>query len=88
MQPVLDEYLHDYPEIPILLRGDSVFSTPDLYKQREENGTSYVIRLKENGILRGKASDLVDELDEITRNNKVDYAVVYGEFMYKAIEEA
>ena len=84
LQPVLDEYLHDYPEIPILLRGDSVFSTPDLYKQREENGTSYVIRLKENGILRGKASDLVDELDEITRNNKVDYAVVYGEFMYKA----
>ena len=84
LQPVLDEYLHDYPEIPILLRGDSGFSTPDLYKQCEENGTSYVIRLKENGILRGKASDLVDELDEITRNNKVDYAVVYGEFMYKA----
>ena len=84
MQPVLDEYLHDYPEIPILLRGDSGFSTPDLYKQCEENGTSYVIRLKENGILRGKASYLVDELDEITRNNKVDYAVVYGEFMYKA----
>ena len=80
----VDEYLHDYPEIPILLRGDSGFSTPDLYKQCEENGTSYVIRLKENGILRGKASDLVDELDEITRNNKVDYAVVYGEFMYKA----
>ena len=47
-----------------------------------------MIRLKENGILRGKASDLVDELDEITRNNKVDYAVVYCEFMYKAIEEA
>ena len=56
LQPVLDEYLHDYPEIPILLRGDSGFSTPDLYKQCEENGTSYVIRLKENGILRGKAS--------------------------------
>ena len=55
MQPVLDEYLHDYPEIPILLRGDSGFSTPDLYKQCEENGTSYV-----------------------------DYAVIYGEFMYKA----
>ena len=84
LQPVLGEYLHDYPEIPILLRGDSGFSTPDLYKQCEENGTSYVIRLKENGILRGKASYLVDELDEITRNNKVDYAVIYGEFMYKA----
>ena len=43
-----------------------------------------MIRLKENGILREKAFHLVDELDEITRNNKVDYAVVYGEFMYKA----
>ena len=28
---------------------------------------------KENGILCGKTSHLVEELDEITRNNKVDY---------------
>ena len=84
LQPILDEYLNDYPEVPILLRGDSGFATPVLYKQCEENGTSYVIRLKENGILREKASYLVNELDEITRNNKVDYAVVYGGFMYKA----
>ena len=84
LQLILDEYLNDYPTIQILLRGDSGFATPDLYKQCEENGTSYVIRLKENGILREKASHLVDELDEITRNNKADYAVVYGEFMYKA----
>ena len=74
----------EWPEIRILLRGDSGFATPDLYKQCEENGTSYVIRLKENGILRKKASYLVDELDEITKNNKVDYAVAYGEFMYRA----
>ena len=40
--------------------------------------------MKENAILRDKASYLVDELDEITKNNKVDYAVVYGEFMYQA----
>ena len=37
--------------------------------------------MKENAILRDKASYLVDE---ITKNNKVDYAVVYGEFMYQA----
>ena len=83
LQPILDEYLNDYPSIRILLRGDSGFATPSLYKQCEENGTNYVIRLKENGILRGKASHLVEELDEITRKNKVDYVVVYGEFMYK-----
>ena len=84
LQTVLDEYLNDYPSIRILLRGDSGFATPDLYEQCEKNGTSYVIRLKENGILREKASDLVDELDEITQNNTVDYAAAYGEFMYKA----
>ena len=53
-------------------------------RQCEENGTSYVIRLKENNNLREKASYLVEELDEVTRENKVDYAVVYGEFMYQA----
>ena len=84
LQPILDEYLEDFPEIKLLLRGDSGFATPGLYKQCEENGTGYGIRLKENAILRDKASYLVDELDEITKNNKVDYAVVYGEFMYQA----
>ncbi len=84
LHPILDEYLNVYPAIRILLRGDSGFATPDLYKQCEKNCTSYVIRLKENGILREKASHLLDELDEITQKNKVDYAVVYGEFMYKA----
>ena len=84
LQLVLDEYLNDYTTIHILLRVESGFATPALYKQCEENGTSYVIRLKENDILRRKGSYLVDELDEITRRNKVDYAVAYGEFMYKA----
>ncbi len=84
LQPILDEYLNDYPTIHLLLRGDSGFATPDLYKQCEENGTSYVIRLKENKVLREKASFLADALTSRTQNNKVDYAVVYGEFMYKA----
>ena len=84
LQPILDEYLRDYPTVNLLLRGDSGFATPDLYKQCEQNGTSYVIRLKENAVLQEKASSLVDELDEITKDNKVDYAVVYGEFMYQA----
>ena len=84
LQPILDEYLEDYPSISLLLRGDSGFATPELYKQCEENGTNYVIRLKENATLRDKASYLVDELNEITHSNKIDYAVAYGEFMYQA----
>ena len=55
LQPILDEYLEGFPEIKLLLRGDSGFATPGLYKQCEENGTGYVIRLKENAILRDKA---------------------------------
>ena len=84
LQPILDEYLEDFLEVKLLLRGDSGFATPGLYKQCEENGTGYVIRLKENALLRDKASYIVDELDEITKNNKIDYAVVYGEFIYQA----
>lgn len=84
LQPVLDEYLNDYPNIKLLLRGDSGFATPELYKQCEENGTGYVIRLKENAVLRSKVEYLADKLDEITKDNKVNYAVVYGEFMYQA----
>lgn len=30
LQPILDEYLNDYPAIRILLRGDSGFATPNL----------------------------------------------------------
>lgn len=84
MQPVFDEYLNDYPDISLLLRGDSGFATPDLYEQCETNGTSYVIRLKENKTLRKLACDLDAELSEITSANMVDYAVVYGEFYYQA----
>ena len=33
LQPILNEYLNDYPKIRILLRGNSGFATPDRYKQ-------------------------------------------------------
>ena len=46
LQPILDEYLNNYPTIRILLRGDSGFATPDFYKQCEENGTNYNFSLR------------------------------------------
>lgn len=84
LQPLLDEFLTDYPDIPLLLRGDSGFATPALYTQCEKNGTSYVIRLKENRILRALASDIEEELIEKTKHDKVSYAAAYGEFLYQA----
>lgn len=84
LQPILDEFLEDYWNTSLVLRGDSGFATPELYKQCETNGTSYVIRLKENNILRSYASYADNILSEKTGLNQVDYAVVYGEFYYQA----
>ena len=84
LQPLLDEFLENYSDIPLFLRGDSGFATPALYSQCETNGTSYVIRLKENQILRNLASSIEDELMERTKQDQVSYAVAYGEFEYQA----
>jgi hypothetical protein len=84
LQPLLDEFLTLYPDINLFLRGDSGFAAPSIYSQCETNGVSYVIRLKENTVLRQLAADLDEELRENTENNSVDYAVVYGEFLYQA----
>lgn len=84
LQPLLDEFLTEYPEIPLLLRGDSGFAMPELYKQCETNGTSYVIRLKENCSLKKLASDIEGHLFELTKNDKVSCAAAYGDFMYQA----
>lgn len=84
LKPLLMEYLDDYPDITLYLRGDSGFATPDLFELLETNGTSYAIRLKVNDTLTKLAEPLEKELDELTADNKVDYAVVYGEFRYAA----
>lgn len=84
LQPLLDEFAENCPDIPLFLRGDSGFATPELYRQCEENGISYAIRLKENRVLRKLAADAEAALTEKTRSNMVDYAVEYGEFLYQA----
>jgi putative NIF3 family GTP cyclohydrolase 1 type 2 len=84
MRPLLDEYQSDYSSVKLFLRGDSGFATPGLYTQCETNGVSYAIRLKENATLRKLAEDLDTQLNEMTKSNMVDYAVVYGEFLYQA----
>ena len=84
LQPLLDKFGNDYPDIPLLLRGDSGFSKPELYHQCETNGVSYAIRLKENRTLRKLASHVEEQLTEITKDDMVSYAVCYGEFQYQA----
>jgi uncharacterized protein YneR len=82
--PLLLEFQDDYPTTDIYLRGDSGFADVMLYEKLESNGVSYAIRLKESRPLRDAAADYFIELCELTKDNQVDYAVVYGEFFYKA----
>lgn len=84
MQPLLDEYLHLYPDTALFMRGDSGFADPKLFKQAETNGCSYAIRLKANQNLYRSALHAENCLNERTVKNKVDYAVVYDEFYYQA----
>lgn len=84
MKSLLDEFIEDYPDMPLFLRGDSGFASPDLYEVLEDKNCKYAIRLKENAKLRELAGDANQALYHATKFNQVDYAVEYGEFMYQA----
>ena len=84
MRPLLQEFQERYPYTQMFLRGDSGFAAPELYKVCEEYDCKYAIRLKENPKLKELAKEKDDALYDVTRDNQVDYAHVYGEFMYQA----
>ena len=84
MIPLLQEYREKYPSLPLYLRADSGFASPDLYEACEENDCKYAVRLKQNTVLLCLAGDTEEALYRATRYNQVDYAVEYGEFLYQA----
>ena len=57
MKSLLDEFLCDFPDMPLYLRGDSGFASPDLYEVLEDKDCKYAIRQKENAILRKLAEE-------------------------------
>ena len=84
MRSLLEEFKEDLPDIPLYLRGDSGFASPDLYEVLEEKDCKYAIRLKENKALIRLAEEEDRALYRATKFNQVDHAVVYGEFLYQA----
>lgn len=84
MIPLLQEYRTKYPFLPLYLRGDSGFASPDLYRACEDHDCKYAIRLKINKTLMALAEDKADALRRAIKDNMVDYAVTYGEFEYQA----
>lgn len=84
MESLLKEFKEDFPDIPLYLRGDSGFASPELYEALEGKDCKYAIRLKENKTLIRLAEEQNQALYRATKYNQVDYAVVYGEFLYQA----
>lgn len=81
--PELKRLRKKYPDIKIIIRGDSGFATPELYKLCEKLEADYVIRLKSNKRLQQIASEFENEiLSEIDIYE--GYHVFYREFTYKA----
>lgn len=85
MIPLLQEYWTKHPSpLPLYLRGDSGFASPDLYRACEDNDCKYVIRLKISKTLLTLSEDKVDDFRRATKDNMVGYTVTYGEFEYQA----
>ena len=84
MIPLMQEFRTKQPSLPLYLRGDSGFASPELYEACEDNDCKYAIRLKINKTLTAYAEDEAEALRKATMRNMVDYAVTYGEFMYQA----
>ena len=84
MIPLMQEFRTKHPALPLYLRGDSGFASPELYEACEDNSCRYAIRLKMNKTLITFAEDKAEALRKATICNMVDYAVTYGEFIYQA----
>jgi hypothetical protein len=84
LKPVLQWFRSKFPDIQLILRGDSGFATPELYELLEDFDVYYVIRLKHNGRLSAcsRAAD-----DKFYATYGTDYSKshnLYHDFTYQA----
>lgn len=83
LEPVLVHFTEKYPGIPIIVRADSGFAIPELYKLCEKYNVHSIIRLKANSKLNAIAAELEAK---VTRNLGItsQACVFYQEVKYKA----
>lgn len=84
MRPVLEWFKDKFPDIHLILRGDSGFATPDLYELLDEFSVDYIIRLKANAILYKNSKDIEDELLDVYGDDYSKSHAVYSEFNYQS----
>jgi hypothetical protein len=84
IEPILKHYKNQVKPEYIIIRGDSGYAKPELYRLAEKNSIDYTIRLKANKKLYDKAQDLTDEFIQTYKDDFSKTHVMYGEFLYKA----
>lgn len=84
IEPILKHYKNQVKPEYVIIRGDSGYAKPELYRLAEDNDIDYTIRLKANKKLYEKAQDLTDEFLEKYKDDFSKTHVTYGEFLYKA----
>ncbi len=80
--PLLTRYETWVLDALIIIRGDSGFAAPGLFKLAESKGQKYAIRLKSNARLQSIAQNMADKL--ISSDNLHKRQVYHKEFMYQA----
>jgi len=65
--PLLKRYEAWVPDALIVLRGDSGFAVPELFKPAETKGHKYVIRLKANARLQSVAQSMAGQVTNPNR---------------------
>lgn len=72
VRPLLNHYNEKFPETSTLVRGDSGFAVPDLYKLCEEESVFYIIGLKSNARLKALAEELhpTSEIRDVTQTER------------------
>lgn len=79
VRPLLDHYNENFPETTTLVRGDSGFAVPDLYKLCEDESVYYIIRLKSNARLKALAEELhpTSEIRDVTKAERYVEESIY-----------
>ena len=84
LQPVLQWFEDNFPEVKLILRGDSGFACPELYQLLEEYRVYYVIRLKANNLLYKAAYQVEEYFYETFGQNYFETNAVFDSFPYQA----
>jgi len=84
LEPVLQWFRSKFPDIQLILRGDSGFATPDLYELLEDYDVHYVIRLKLNATLSASSREADDEFYAAYGTDYSRCHNLYHDFDYQA----